>query len=1047
MKLYRILTILILFFSFINAQGQFYVNGDDPGNKRWMQIQTDKYKIIYPEEIDSLAHVYARNLERYRLPVSFSTKYSTGDKVFLKKKMPVVLHAWNAFSNGSVAWAPQRMDLYTIPTPYSPDAIPWTKMLSIHESRHITQMQFGLDSYLFAGDVWFGEMFNILMTILYTGTAYMEGDAVITETALTKGGRGRRADFLNYYMLAFDQGIKKNWRQWKEQSQRHYTPNHYALGYLTLGGYRYRWDDADIMKRYYDLIYEKPYRFNGITHLMEKHSGMKFKHIFQEICDTVYTDWKKDADNRKPYISGKQVTKSPKIYTNYSDLVFAGNKLYAIKRGFEDDGKLMEIKDNGKEKTVTKFAREIGLIYHSPTTDRIYWSETVPDKRWSLKAESRLRYMDLDKNKRKYNLTKKGLLYNPVPSPTENHIAATEYFVKGGSRIAILNGKTGEKEHWLNAPDTLQTIEPVWLDDKLYASALSDNGYGIYMIDISQLNEHDKGGNKKPSDLEQQQICTTSWNEILAPQSAIIQNLASAGDKLIFSSDRSGVNEFYSLDVTTREVRQLTSTRYGVCQGTFSPDFEEFYYTAPTLDGNMIYKISSDSLFNKSIDYSQQYKYPIAEKLTEQENKLKEENEWIEPLDEEIEISKPKRFRKALNFFNTHSWAPFYLDVKNIMNLSADHYYDLASLGITGISQNLLSTAYGHYGYSAHKDPYDKSKWRHSGHFKFTYSGLYPVFELSLDVNDRAALQYRTMLTKNNGTSSLGIIGFQTKDPYVKASIKTYIPFNFSSGGWNRGFIPQFSYTFTNDRFDSKYAVFDMVQHSPMFEGGTLKGYSETGKNQYTHEINLSARFYNVASTPNSCVYPQWGIGIELGGNFDLNKNDYFSHMGFAYLYGYIPGFVKKQGFRLSALYQHNFANPNKPLQTGRGIVNLMPRGLSSHTDVLNLLSQTNKHIAKFTIDYGIPIYIGDINIWKSFISIKRLEVNPHFDFMIADKKNNLWSAGVSAIFKLNTLIWIPWPFSLGVTYSYNGGSLFKNKDLGSNLGHHFVGPILNVTF
>ena len=50
------------------ASAQFYVTGDDPGRLKWNYIDTENYKVIYPQGSDSLAKVYCRNLEKYRIP-------------------------------------------------------------------------------------------------------------------------------------------------------------------------------------------------------------------------------------------------------------------------------------------------------------------------------------------------------------------------------------------------------------------------------------------------------------------------------------------------------------------------------------------------------------------------------------------------------------------------------------------------------------------------------------------------------------------------------------------------------------------------------------------------------------------------------------------------------------------------------------------------------------------------------------------------------------------------------------------------------------------
>ena len=214
---------LIFIFTFlilpVVASAQFYVTGDDPGKLRWNYIDTDSYRVIYPAESDSLAHVYARKLEKFKIPVSRTTGYVTGEGD--GRLMPVVLHTYNG-SNGSVAWAPKRMDLFTLPSAHDVDPMPWSTMLAVHESRHVTQMQFGMTRAQRPFGYVFGQMWNILVSLVYPGMYFIEGDAVVAETALTRSGRGRTADFLNYYRIAFDNGDFRNWNKWLYGSQRNY---------------------------------------------------------------------------------------------------------------------------------------------------------------------------------------------------------------------------------------------------------------------------------------------------------------------------------------------------------------------------------------------------------------------------------------------------------------------------------------------------------------------------------------------------------------------------------------------------------------------------------------------------------------------------------------------------------------------------------------------------------------------------------------------------------------------------------------------------------
>jgi hypothetical protein len=365
--------------------------------------------------------------------------------------------------------------------------------------------------------------------------------------------------------------------------------------------------------------------------------------------------------------------------------------------------------------------------------------------------------------------------------------------------------------------------------------------------------------------------------------------------------------------------------------------------------------------------------------------------------------------------------------------------------------QNRLSNASGEFGYSAHKDPYDPSKWRHSGHARFIYSGLYPVFEVSVDFNDRAARQYSTTAYMMDKGASLSIGSRAMDTPYIEGRISMYIPWSFSSGGWYKGIIPRVSYRISNDKFNNSMAVMDSQEVYVPSENGEYAEtdsyaflYSIKGKNTFMHNISGSLRAYTVLSTPNSAVYPKWGIGVEAGASGNIESAAYLSPMGYGYVYGYVPGIIPTHGIKLTAMHQVKLSDA----PFGQALVNVMPRGLSSNSALLSWLSIRNQQMTKVTADYAFPVFIGDLAIGGNFFSIKRLVVNPHFDYTMAGGYG-LFSAGAELILDMNSILTLEWPCSFGITYSYNGGSGFNvfTRQSGLPLGRHFVGPTFNVSF
>ncbi|MBQ9722380.1 MAG: hypothetical protein IJV84_02550 [Bacteroidales bacterium] len=1007
----RILKLLLLYILIpITASAQFYVTGDDPGKLKWNSIDTESYRIIYPQGADSLAKVYGRKLEKYKIPVSRTSGYMTGEGD--GKIMPVVMHAYND-ANGSVAWAPKRMDLFTIPSAYSPEPMPWSTMLSIHESRHVTQMQFGLTEKHKVGKWILGDGWNMIAFLLYPNLTSMEGDAVVMETALSPSGRGRTADFLNYYWVAFDHGDFRDWFKWRFVSQLRYSPTYYALGYLTVGGYRY--------------LYNQPYFVSNALHYAAGHSanlgclesevkrttGKKWNQLWHEVCDTMYGKWKSEAEKRAPYIPSERVLSEPKRYTDYVGTVVVGEDIYAVKRGHVHAPSIVKIDTLGREKRVGSFASVASDLKWDDALGMLYWSEGVPDERWTLKSDSKIRCMQ---GGRRHTLRKKELLYNPAVS--NGIMASVRYHNDGHSSLEVLETVSGDMLMSLDAPDSLQLVETAWIGDSVYVTAISENGYGIY-----------RAGK--------------SWEAVLGPQPVMIKDFRSYGDELMFTCDRTGVNELYHFDPSTGDLRQKTSTRYGAEDYQYSSDGKYLYYSSQTMMGKHLFRTPAGALFNHSVKFDSLYKYPIAEKIKEQEIATARAQGYADAVtvkDEDVKFSEPKRYRKVPHMFNFHTWFPAYVSVDNIMNnLSFDPLWQALSLGVSGVTQNRLATATGELGYSAHKDPYNPSKWRHSGHIKFTYSGLYPIFQFSFDINDRGARQYTTYADVKDRRVHM-VDSRELSMPYIQGKASMYIPFNLTRGGWHKGIIPRVSYTISNDIFNTGLSLTDSgltgIQNS-------FAGYVD-GKKRIRQSLSASLRGYTMLPIANSQVYPRWGIGAEIGARTSIESYSVFSPMGYVYGYGYVPGIMRTHGIRLSAMWQTKLRR-NSPFS--QQMVDILPRGLSNNSALGSYLSIHNEDIVKVTADYAVPIYIGDITLGGNWLAIKRLVAYPHFDYTFAGRSGGLWSAGLDLTADLHAIITIETPVSLGVSFSWNGGSAWNQLSKGIEMSRWYVGPIFNVTF
>jgi len=756
MKVKFLVPVLAFLASAPLARAQFYSLGSDPGSVKWSQIETDAYRIVYPSGMDSLARVYAVNLESARRVIGNSAGFVPNESY--RKKLPVILHNFSATDNGMVTWAPRRIDLLTIPSPYNPEAYPNEALLSLHESRHAAQMQFG-NAYPFRWlNIIFGEMATGALSAVYPGPAFLEGDAVTAETALTNSGRGRNADFLEYYRVSFAEGVNRNWWQWRWGSFNKYTPDYYRAGYLLIAGMRTVYDEPDFTARYFDRLKKHHgFAFGNLQKTVYETSGKSLDSSFKEISAALKEEWDADRALRGPFPEARKITSPGRYFTSYESVEIVGNQIYAVRTGIAEKASLVKIKPDGTQTRISSFATVASGLDYDEQTARLYWSEQLPDPRWELRSYSDIRYLDASGRVR--NLTFRERFFNPVNNGSV--LAVAEYPEEGGSNIVILDALSGERKESIAAPDGTQVVEPVWVNGELYTSAIVEGGFCIFKV---------KG-----------------FECLLGPVSAKINGMDTRNGAILFTSDVNGVNELYSLNPADGKILRLSNTPDGATDFRFNPAGDSLYCTILSTKGRDICVIPATP---EHIDSFIPHIYTMAEELSSGEKEL------FSPGN--TEISGVEKYSKLGHLFKFHSWAPLYVNVNKISTISLDNVSQLAGLGATALFQNELGSAWGTVAYHA---GHSTDGWHHSGHASINYEGWYPVIQAGIDFGDRYA-QSSVIEEKDKEKH---IVKSSLDNPLASYYIKTYVPLVFNRGGLLRGLVPQVGFNGTNDLFEGKY--------------------------------------------------------------------------------------------------------------------------------------------------------------------------------------------------------------------------------------------------
>lgn len=941
MKLKNVLATALIFAVSMSSHAQFYTTGSDSPSVRWMHFTTAHFNMIYPEGQDSLARAYALRLESIA-PAG-------------ARRVPVILRNRTAYSNGLVVLPPLRMELQTIPDAYDPTGVPWETHLTLHEGEHLKQM-----TELMLKNPWkplrflFGGLSAGAGVVFETEQSLLEGEAVAAETAGTLSGRGRTADFLEYYRVSAGEGEQRSFYQWRYGSLDRYAPDYYRAGYIASAG--------------------------GVRR-MTALPGKRVRADFNRNLDSMARFWAQDELQRGPFTDSEPLMETQRNYLEYKSPVMFREELYAIRSGMTRTPAIIHIGKDGSEKEIQKLSSLSSRIRASE--DRIFWSEYVPDTRWS-----RLSYSDIfaiDSLGRKQRLSLRQRYFNPSVSEDGTRLAASSYAEDGRSSIVVLDSGDGSLLHEYHAPAGMQVVETAWAGGRLYASTITEAGASILTV--------------------------PEFAPLLPEEPVKIKELWTSDGNIMFTCDLSGVNELYELDPASSELRRKTSSRYGASDFCLSAD-GTLYFSAPQTGGRLLRSTSRDRLLDETVDFSDLAEYPLAPRTAAPAAAL--------PAPETLAMSEPERYRQFP--IMPHSWVPLYIDYDSVDDMS---FYSLKSsvgLGATVFYQNTLGNVYGSAAIRARQRA--GGSFTPAGEFNFTTTAFYPVIEARLRVNNRETVDYDLSRTSDSGLGG-DIYSFRVnagQRTSLNLNLKTYVPLNFSRGGFSTGVIPAVNLMLANDRFS--------------FYGSAVP---ECGRSGSMSRMQISVRGYHMENIPESRIYPRTGIGAEIGFAIRPMVSEYFRPDGYASVYGYVPGFGEKDGFRLRTVYEHSF---------GHGIlsevfVTTTPRGFSSSSAASVAAGFRNRML--FSADYALPFASLDCDLFSPFAYIRNLELTPHIDYSIffsPAPAGSLASIGADLCLRLGNLLWVPFPTRIGIGYNYNCGSLTSNIP---DSGNHDIRLIFSV--
>lgn len=1030
------------------ASGQYYDIGTDAASVRWNSVSSKNFQVIYPRDKSSEKSGYRRAsryldlMENHYGIHSDSVLFNYG----LSRRFPLILHSYNAASNGVTVWAPRQIDLFGIPSPDILYPQNWDEQLALHEGRHAWQIAhfnrgFFKVMYWFFGDQFIGGASGI-----YPSRWLLEGDAVVAETEMSNTGRGRSGEFINSIIRATRNrgGRKLTWDRLRLGSVKHYELNPYSLGYAINSMARRNSGDYSLTHK---ILNYEPMHFmsaNVLASAFENYSGKSHREYVSERGLAEFADLNTNRKLEDLLQSVRQnetaadteekdaaTFKAPPrfgaehgYYTEFSSIAEVGkDSVAAIVKGYGSTPFIVLLTKEGellKSKALHPAGASVSRI--SSDGNRIFWSEVTGDIRWGGKAGSTIFTMDIRRGKvQKLDLQGENL-YRPVVYGNNLYTIEYKADTEGSfiNRYDLAQALHGSAEN-IRPDDVIvcdgQVTEIAAGDNAVYFTSVEREGLALYRISCDYDN-------------------TEALPErILGPSFSTIRELSSSGRELFFITDYFGGQRLCRFSPADGRV---AAASYGddiksYCANSYNGHPLKKAYISEFKDSEGAF-IRKERLLDIAVDSSFRFEYPLARELSRQyaaELRKLDGNRTAaleitgDAAVGELDAAYPhlsakyeeKRYRKGLNLFRIHSWAPAYADISGASSANTEEIYGEGKAGATLYSQNSLGSARAMVGYSYEHTGYN-GKDLHGAHAKFTYSGWYPVLEAGAHFNDET--MYDT--------------GKRSFRAYASASV----PLQFNRGGWMRGITPQIMWDYRNDE-----EIIVPAEETP--------GYyrlSQTKRSRITGALGA----YSTLPVPKAGVFPRLGIGGVVMAGFTPDGGENFGNIYSGRIYGYVPGIGFNHSVRLSAGYQFQDVGNHK-----YWLDNLLalPRGYTK--DIYG------KHYIKACVDYAVPIYLGDVS-WGGFAYFKRLDIVPFFDYgrmqqieFVQDsgevndipatrtKWNDISSFGADMIIRAH-FFRIGFPASVGVRYARrkdihnaSGNSVYDSND--------YFGLILGFTF
>ncbi len=869
----------------------------------------------------------ANTLEHIRLPESRSLGTPS-------VPLPVILQNRSSISNGFVALGPRRSEFYTMST-QNYNFIgnnDWLNLLASHEYRHMSQYSHanrGLSKVLYFLS---GQEALAGAAFLAAPQWFWEGDAVATETAFTRSGRGRIPEFDLVFRTNLLERRDFGYNKQFLRSYRHYIPDHYVLGYHLVSYLRKTSGDAGIWGIVSGNAWSVPFRPLTFSRSVRRNSGLYLNRFYSKMADDLRSDWQQ-------YLSRLQFTpfevlneRSGEVYTNYSyPQYLADGRVVALKAGLADIPTLVVLGGGREERKFTPGpVNDSGML--SATGSRVVWNEFRFDPRWPMVSWSVIRIHNTDSSRLlAKTLTTKTRYAGASLSPDGTRIATVEQAQEYGARVVVLDASNGKVMRTYNGQEGVFYSMVRWFEtgDALVALRTTQAGKSVVRIGLTDGAE----------------------TELMPLSDRNVGHPVISGHHLLYNAATGGIDNLFAMNMRSGRHYQLTVARYGAYNPSVSPDRKSIVYSNQSRNGLDVVRIPFDT----------------TRWIADPVEPADAPNSWRHLVEQEgrpgLFDSIPKtsypveRYRRGTRMVKVHSWGAF---------LSTD--LRSGRFGVT--SKDVLSNLSLNAGLE-----FDLQERTIATETRASLQTFYPIIDAEYqsglrDVKVADDLEIITDINNGDTTRVVEDVSFTWREKTLETGLR--LPLNLTHSRFytqvNAGLY--FGSTTVSDfknSFNDGGRV--ITQDIPQY---FFRSYQDNGRLLYSR-FGLTA--YNLMKQSPRDINSRWGQILEFNASGTLSNSDFSGGQQSLTSWLYFPGLFRNHSLWGYWAYQNtsitwrnrdNYTFRNQiPVARGAGVGRF-------------------EQMYAMSANYAMPLFYPDLHIGP-LLNIKRVRLNGFTDYVFAD--------------------------------------------------------------